>query len=106
MVAEEARASLAILSEEEANFMMNHIGEIAGVLNGASQSMGVGKDMLERGLSQVKDTLKGIEALHQRQFALHGHLNSPEFFALHKELHKQLDGQLRTAFLNKSLPAA
>jgi uncharacterized Zn-binding protein involved in type VI secretion len=103
MVAEEARASLAILSEEEANFMMKHIGEIAGVLNGASQSMGVGKDMLERGLSQVKDTLKGIEALHQRQFALHGHLNSPEFFALRKELHKQLDGQLRTAFLNKSL---
>lgn len=103
MVAEKTRESLSILSREEANFMMEHIGEIAGVLNGASQSMGVGKDMLERGLSQVKDTLKGIEALHQRQFALHGHLNSPEFFALRKELHKQLDGQLRTAFLNKSL---
>ncbi|MCO7597168.1 PAAR domain-containing protein, partial [Pseudomonas guariconensis] len=30
--AEHARESLAILSEEEANFMMAHIGEIAGVL--------------------------------------------------------------------------
>jgi len=103
MVAQEARATLAILTDEEANFMMKHIGEIAGVLSGASQSMGVGTNMLEKGLAQVKDTLKGIEALHQRQFALHGHLNSPEFFALRKQLHKQLDGQLRTAFLNKSL---
>ena len=103
MVAEKARESLAILSDEEANFMMRHIGEIAGVLNGASQSMGVGKDMLERGLTQVQDTLKGIETLHQRQFTLHGHLKSPEFFVARRDLYKQLDGQLRTAFLNKSL---
>src|SRR5690606_27364312 len=40
--AEHARESLAILSEEEANFMMAHIGEIAGGLSGASTSMGVG----------------------------------------------------------------
>jgi len=103
MVAEKARESLAILSDEEANFMMRHIGEIAGVLNGASQSMGVGKDMLERGLTQVQDTLKGIETSHQRQFTLHGHLKSPEFFVARRDLYKQLDGQLRTAFLNKSL---
>jgi uncharacterized Zn-binding protein involved in type VI secretion len=103
MVAEKARESLAVLSREEANFMMQHIGEIAGVLNGASQSMGVGKDMLERGLSQVKDTLKGIEALHQHQFTLHGHLKSPEFFTSRQALYKQLDSQLRTAFLNKPL---
>ncbi|WP_353843717.1 hypothetical protein [Pseudomonas sp. SK2] len=83
--------------------MMRHLSEIAGVLNGASQSMGVGMDMLERGLGQVTNTLKGIEALHQRQFTLHGHLNSPEFFASRKELYKQLDSQLRMAFLNKPL---
>ncbi|NIE77417.1 PAAR domain-containing protein [Pantoea sp. Ap-967] len=103
MVAEKVRESLGILTKEEANFMMQHIGEIAGVLSGASQSMGVGKDMLERGVSQVKDTLKGIEALHQQQFTLHGHLKSPEFFASRQQLYKQLDSQLRTAFLNKSL---
>jgi len=103
MVAEKARESLAILSDEEANFMMRHIGEIAGVLNGASQSMGVGKDMLERGLGQVKDTLKGIEALHQQQFALHGHLNSADFFAKRKELYQHLSAQLSAGFLNKKL---
>lgn len=103
MVAERARESLSILSHEEANFMMEHIGEIAGVLNGASQSMGVGKDMLERGLGQVKDTLKGIEALHQREFAVYGHLNSPSFFAARRELYQQLGAQLRVGFLNKAL---
>ncbi|UVL06297.1 PAAR domain-containing protein [Pseudomonas sp. B21-047] len=103
MVAEKTRESLSILSREEANFMMKHIGEIAGVLNGASQSMGVGKDMLERGLGQVKDTLKGIEALHQQQFVLHGHLNSAEFFAKRRGLYEQLSAQLRVGFLNKTL---
>ncbi|MBF8739705.1 PAAR domain-containing protein [Pseudomonas guariconensis] len=101
--AEHARESLAILSEEEANFMMVHIGEIAGVLSGASTSMGVGRDMLEKGLGQVKDTLKGIEALHQRQFALHGHLRSPEFFASRQALYQQLSAQLSTSFLHKRL---
>ncbi|MBF8720068.1 PAAR domain-containing protein [Pseudomonas guariconensis] len=101
--AEHARKSLGILSEEEANFMMVHIGEIAGILSGASTSMGVGRDMLEKGLGQVKDTLKGIEALHQRQFALHGHLRNPEFFASRQALYQQLSAQLSTSFLHKRL---
>nr|WP_248921148.1 PAAR domain-containing protein [Pseudomonas entomophila] len=101
--ARSARESLAILSEEEADFMMQHIGEVAGVLSGASLSMGVGKDMLARGIGQVGDTLKGIERLHQREFALHRHLNSPQFFAERKVLYEQLNAQLRSAFLGKYL---
>ncbi|QXH33866.1 PAAR domain-containing protein [Pseudomonas muyukensis] len=101
--AQRAREALAVLDEQEANFMMQHIGEVAGVLNGASQSMGVGKDMLSRGLGQVGDTLKGLESLHQREFTLHGHLNSPQFFASRRALYQQLDAQLRSAFLGKYL---
>ncbi|WP_369986895.1 PAAR domain-containing protein [Pseudomonas xanthosomatis] len=101
--AQRAREALAGLDEQEANFMMEHIGEIAGVLSGASQSMGVGKDMLSRGLGQVADTLKGIEQLHQREFGLHGHLKSPQFFASRQALYQQLDAQLRSAFLGKYL---
>ncbi|MFB4392097.1 MULTISPECIES: PAAR domain-containing protein [unclassified Pseudomonas] len=101
--AERAREALAMLSDEEANFMMEHIGGIAGVLSGASTSMGVGRDMLEKGLGQVQDTLKGIEALHQRQFAVHGHLRSPEFFASRQALYQQLSTQLSTSFLHKRL---
>lgn len=98
-----ARDALAELDEQEANFMMQHIGEVAGVLNGASQSMGVGKDMLSRGLGQVGDTLKGLESLHQREFTLHGHLNSPQFFESRRALYQQLNAQLRSAFLGKYL---
>ena len=101
--AQRAREALAVLDEQEANFMMQHIGEVAGVLNGASQSMGVGKDMLSRGLGQVGDTLKGLETLHQREFTLHGHLNSPQFFESRRALYQQLDAQLRSAFLGKYL---
>lgn len=101
--AQQAREALAVLDEQEANFMMQHIGEVAGVLNGASQSMGVGKDMLSRGLGQVGDTLKGLESLHQREFTLHGHLNSRQFFESRRALYQQLDAQLRSAFLGKYL---
>ncbi|MND75796.1 hypothetical protein [Pseudomonas wadenswilerensis] len=63
--AAQVRESLAALSAEEANFMMRHQAEIAGLSAGASQAMGVGKDMLEKGLRQVEATLRSIEQLHQ-----------------------------------------
>ncbi|GLO37210.1 hypothetical protein PPUN14671_40460 [Pseudomonas putida] len=83
--------------------MMEHQAEIAGLLSDASLSMGVGKDMLDQGLKQVSHTLTRIEQLHQREFMRHGHLNSPGFFAERRRLLQQLDGQLKTAFLNKQL---
>lgn len=101
--AEHARRALAVLDFAESDFMMQHQAEIAGLLGNASQSMGVGKDMLEQGLKQVSGTLTRIEKLHQREFLRHGHLNSPGFFAERRQLLQQLDGQLKAAFLNKKL---
>jgi len=101
--AEHARRALAALDFAESDFMMQHQAEIAGLLGDASQSMGVGKDMLDQGLKQVRGTLTGIEQLHQREFLRHGHLNSPSFFAERRQLLQQLDGQLKAAFLNKQL---
>lgn len=101
--AQRARGSLSQLDRTEADFMMLHQAVIAGLLDGASQSMGVGKDMLAQGLAQVNNTLVNIEKLHQQQFALHGHLKSSEFFASRQRLFRQLDGELKAAFLNKQL---
>ncbi|MFF7062753.1 PAAR domain-containing protein [Pseudomonas sp. NPDC008258] len=101
--AQHARRALAVLDFAEANFMMKHQAEIAGLLSNASLSMGVGKDMLEQGLKQVSQTLTSIEQLHQREFMRHGHLNSPSFFAERRRLLGLLDGQLKTALLNKQL---
>ncbi|MCE0909488.1 PAAR domain-containing protein [Pseudomonas sp. FYR_2] len=101
--AQHARRALAVLDYTEADFMMQHQAEIAGLLSDASLSMGVGKDMLDQGLKQVSHTLTSIEQLHQREFMRHGHLNSPGFFAERGRLLQQLDGQLKTALLNKQL---
>ncbi|MFJ4456319.1 PAAR domain-containing protein [Pseudomonas sp. NPDC089392] len=101
--AQHARRALAVLDLAEADFMMQHQAEIAGLLGNASQSMGVGTDMLKQGLNQVSNTLSSIEQLHQREFMRHGHLNSPGFFAERRKLLQQLDGQLKVALLNKQL---
>ncbi|WP_327440398.1 hypothetical protein [Pseudomonas donghuensis] len=101
--AAQVRESLAALSAEEANFMLRHQAEIAGLSAGASQAMGVGKDMLEKGLRQVEATLRSIEQLHQREFRRSGKLNSADFFNARRRLHLQLDAQLKSAFLNKQL---
>ncbi|MDN7141694.1 PAAR domain-containing protein [Pseudomonas sp. JQ170] len=101
--AAQVREALAELSEAEADFMVKYQGEIAGLLEDASLSMGVGTAMLGRGLQQVDETLRAIEQLHQRSFAVHGHLNSPDFFAARQQLRKNLDAQLKSAFLNKYL---
>ncbi|MNJ31152.1 hypothetical protein D3C77_257780 [compost metagenome] len=101
--AAQVRDALAPLNEEEANFMVRYQGEIAGLLSGASLSMGVGKDMLDQGLRQVQGSLRALEQLHQRMFSTYGHLNSPEFFASRQQLHRQLDAQLKSSFLNKQL---
>lgn len=101
--AQDARYALTALDFAESDFMMQHQAHIAGLLSGASQSMGVGKDMLDQGLRQVNQTLTQIEHLHQREFMRHGHLNSREFFASRRQLLQQLDGQLKAAFLNKQL---
>ncbi|MFK8332365.1 PAAR domain-containing protein [Pseudomonas sp. BJa5] len=97
------REVLAPLTEDEANFMARYQGEIAGVLDGASESMGVGQSMLKQGLRQVEGTLHAVEQLYQRSFITHGNLKSPEFFASRQQVLRQLDGQLRGSFLNKAL---
>ncbi|EXF45392.1 hypothetical protein BAY1663_02161 [Pseudomonas sp. BAY1663] len=83
--------------------MAAHQAEIALMVNGASQSLGIGKDVLETGLKQITGTLHDLEFLHQREFATHGHLQSPRFFASRQQLYRQLDAQLKATFLGKQL---
>lgn len=101
--AQQAREALADLSEEEADFMMRHQAEIAGLLSDVSLAMGVSQAMMARSLDDLSSILRKIEELHQQQFAKHGHLRSPEFFAERKKLFKQLDAYLKATFLNKRM---
>ncbi|WP_316250525.1 PAAR domain-containing protein [Pseudomonas fluorescens] len=101
--AAQVREALTPLNEDEANFMVRYQGVIAGLLSGASLSMGVAKDMLGQGLHQVKGTLQALEHLHQRMFSIYGHLKSSEFFVSRQQLYRQLDAQLKSSLLNKQL---
>jgi len=101
--AAKVRAALEPLSESEADFMAKHQAEIALMVGGASQSLGLSTDMLGNGLKQIDGTLRDIEFLHQREFATHGHLQSQQFFASRRQLYRQLDNQLKATFLGKQL---
>lgn len=101
--AAKVRTALGPLSEGEANFMAEHQTEIAMMVGGASGSLGIGTDMLEKGLKQIESTLRDIEFLHQREFATHGHLRSTQFFTSRQQLYRQLDNQLKATFLGKQL---
>ncbi|MCY1174045.1 hypothetical protein D9M73_142310 [compost metagenome] len=99
----QVREALAPLSAEEAKFMARHLAEIALITGDASEVLGVGKDVLDKGLKQVESTLRSLELLHQREFMAHGHLRSKTFLDTRSQLYKQLDAQLKTTFLNKQL---
>lgn len=101
--AKQAREALAELTPEEAEFMMRHLPEIAGLLSDASLAMGVSEAMMARALDDLSATLRKIEALHQRQFSKYGHLRSPEFFAERAKLFTQLDAHLSIGLLNKHM---
>lgn len=101
--AAKVRTALEPLSESEANFMAEHQTEIAMMVGGASGSLGLGTDVLGKGLKQIESTLRDIEFLHQREFATHGHLRSQQFFTSRQQLYQQLDNQLKATFLGKQL---
>ncbi len=101
--AKQAREALADLTPEEAEFMMRHQAEIAGLLSDVSLAMGVSEAMVGRSLDELSDILRKIEDLHKDQFLKHGHLRHPEFFAERQKLFKQLSANLNATVLNKQL---
>jgi hypothetical protein len=101
--AAKVRTALEPLSESEANFMAEYQAEIALMIGGASVSLGLGTDVLGKGLKQIEGTLRDIEYLHQREFAANGHLRSQQFFTSRQQLYRQLDNQLKATFLGKQL---
>ncbi|MGV5489228.1 PAAR domain-containing protein [Pseudomonas sp. XP2] len=101
--AKQAREALASLTPEEAEFMMRHQAEIAGLLSDVSLAMGVSEAMVGKSLDELSDILRKIEDLHKDQFIKHGHLRHPEFFAERQKLFTQLSKNLNATVLNKRL---
>ena len=101
--AKQAREALASLTPEEAEFMMQHQADIAGLLSEVSLAIGVTEAGLAKSLDELAALLRKFEALHQQQFAKHGHLRSAEFYKERIKLTKQLSNYLKATFLNKRI---
>ncbi|MCK6191188.1 PAAR domain-containing protein, partial [Pseudomonas sp. EYE_354] len=56
--------------------------------------LGVSAMVMEKHLTNLRDTLQAIERLHQESYRQHGHLKSPQFFAERQRLLAQLDAHL------------
>ena len=92
--AQQVDTSLAPLTPEEANFLLRHGAEIASFVGHTSTWLGVSAVVMEKHLSNLRDTLQAIERLHQESYRQHGHLKSPQFFADRQRLLNQLDAHL------------
>ncbi|MCK6189633.1 PAAR domain-containing protein, partial [Pseudomonas sp. EYE_354] len=56
--------------------------------------LGVSAMVMEKHLTNLRDTLQAIERLHQESYRQHGHLKSPQFFAERQRLLAKLDAHL------------
>lgn len=92
--AQQVKASLDPLTSGEADFLSRHGTEIASFIGESSTWLGVSAVVMEKHLTNLRDTLQAMERLHQETFRQHGHLKSPQFFADRKRLLTQLDAHL------------
>ncbi len=92
--ARQVDASLDALTPDEADFLFRHGAEIAGFIGHTSTWLGVSAVVMEKHLSNLRDTLQAMERLHQESYRQHGHLRSPQFFADRQRLMSQLDAHL------------
>ncbi|NWL19125.1 PAAR domain-containing protein [Pseudomonas umsongensis] len=97
--AQQVKAALDPLTPEEAEFMFRHAAEIASFTGHTSTWLGVSAAVMEKHLTQMRDTLQAIERLHQDSYRQHGHLKSPQFFAERTRLLAQLDAHLLNSTL-------
>ena len=92
--AQHVSASLDELTPDEADFLYRHGAEIAGFIGQTSTWLGVSAVVMEKHLSNLRETLQAMERLHQDNYRQHGHLRSPQFFADRQRLMSQLDAHL------------
>lgn len=74
--------------------MHRHGAEIASYTSNASTWLGISAVVMEKHLTNLRDTLQAMERLHQENYRQHGHLKSPQFFADRKHLLTKLDAHL------------
>ncbi|WP_228677581.1 hypothetical protein [Marinobacter lipolyticus] len=90
-VAAQVNQEVRQLSEQEAQFIVDHYDLLELMTANAATGMGAGAAMIGQQIKSIDATLKDIEALYQNTFRKHGRLNVPEFYEQRQSLFTKLD---------------
>ncbi|MBO6850380.1 MAG: type VI secretion system PAAR protein [Marinobacter sp.] len=90
-VAAEVNEEVRQLSEQEAQFIVDHYDLLELMTANAATGMGVGAAMVGQQIKSVNGILKELEKLHQSTFRKYGKLSHPEFFDRRQKLFTKLD---------------
>ena len=83
-------AALDYMNAEEAGFLHQHYGMIAGLTRAGDQIFGTAGDVGEKYFQAIENTLRKIEQTYQNQYRAQGSLISEQFFAERNQLLNQL----------------
>jgi len=90
-VAAQVNQEVRKLSEQEAQFIVDHYDLLEMMTSNAATGLGVGATMIGQQIRSINATLKELEVLHQDTFRTHGTLSHPEFFERRQRLFTKLD---------------
>ncbi|SDT06796.1 hypothetical protein SAMN05216198_3570 [Halopseudomonas litoralis] len=87
-------AVLQELSDDEAQFMLEHYDTLGSFIGYSGAGLSIGTLMAGRHLDSISHTLANLEQLHQSSYARYSHLCHESFFNQRKILMAQLDNGL------------
>jgi len=90
-VAAQVNQEVRQLSEQEAQFIVDHYDLLELMTANAATGMGAGAAMIGQQIKSINATLKDIETLYRKTFRKHGRLNVPEFYEQRRALFTKLD---------------
>lgn len=90
-VAAQVNQEVRQLSEQEAQFIVDHYDLLELMTANATTGMGVGAAMVGQQIKSINGILRELEVLHQNTFRKYGKLSHPEFFERRQKLFTKLD---------------
>lgn len=90
-VARQVNQEVRQLSEQEAQFIVDHYDLLEMMTSNAATGLGVGATMIGQQIKSINTTLKELEVLHQDTFRKHGTLSHADFFEQRQRLFTKLD---------------
>jgi hypothetical protein len=90
-VAAQVNQEVRQLSEQEAQFIVDHYDLLELMTANAATGLGVGATMVGQQIKSINGILKELEVLHQNTFRKYGKLSHPAFFEHRQKLFAKLD---------------